>query len=95
MYKKSFSLENRKENAVLASVHFIRFENVIKNIIPIFGNQLWTVALNVVVFNESTSNTMVPPVFHILRQVRATRWSHRSSIHASLFYLILFPKQRI
>ena len=45
MYKYSFSLENRKENAVLASVYFIIFENVIKNFIPIFGNQLWTVAL--------------------------------------------------
>ena len=45
MYKNSFSLENRKENAVLASDHFIRFENVIKNFIPIFGSQLWTVAL--------------------------------------------------
>ena len=45
MYKNSFSLENRKENAVLASVHFIRFENAIKNFIPIFINQLWTVAL--------------------------------------------------
>ena len=44
MYKKSFSLENRKEN-VLASVHFNRFENVTNNFIPIFGNQLWTVAL--------------------------------------------------
>ena len=31
MYKNSFSLENRNENAVLASVHFIRLENVIKN----------------------------------------------------------------
>ena len=46
MYKNSFSLESRKENAVLASVHFIRFENVIKKNIPIFGNQLWTVALS-------------------------------------------------
>ena len=46
MCKNSFSLESRKENAVLASVHFIRFENVIKKFIPIFGNQLWTVALN-------------------------------------------------
>ena len=45
MYKNSFSHENRKENAVLASVHFIRFENVIKHFIPIFGNQPWTVAL--------------------------------------------------
>ena len=45
MYTNSFSLENRKENAVLASVHIIRFENVIKNVIPIFGNKLWTVAL--------------------------------------------------
>ena len=45
MYKNSFSLENRKENDVLASVHFIKFENVIKNLIPIFGNQLWTVDL--------------------------------------------------
>ena len=40
MYKNSFSLEKRKENAVLASLHFIRFENVIKNCTPIFGNQL-------------------------------------------------------
>ena len=45
MYKNLFLLENRKENAVLASVHLIRFENVIKKFIPIFGNQLWTVAL--------------------------------------------------
>ena len=45
MYKNSFSLENRKQTAVLTSVHFIRLENVIKNCIPIFGNQLWTVAL--------------------------------------------------
>ena len=45
-HEKNLSpLENRKENAVLASVHFIRFENVIKKIIPIFGNQLWTVTL--------------------------------------------------
>ena len=29
MYKNSFSLENRKENAILALVHFIRFENLI------------------------------------------------------------------
>ena len=41
MYKNSFSLENRKENAVLVSVHFINE----KKIILIFGNQLWTVAL--------------------------------------------------
>ena len=44
MYKNSFSLENRKENAILASVHYIRFKNVTKNI-SIFDNQLWTVAL--------------------------------------------------
>ena len=43
MYTNSFSLEIRQENDVLASVHFIIFEIVIKNI-PIFGNQLWTVA---------------------------------------------------
>ena len=49
MYKHSFSLENIKENAVLASVHFIRFENVIKKIISIFGNQLWTVDLNILI----------------------------------------------
>ena len=47
MYINSFSLGNRKENAVLASVHFIRLENVIKIFIPIFGKQLWTVALNI------------------------------------------------
>ena len=45
MYKNSFTFENRKENAVLATVHFIRFENAIKIFIPIFDNQLWTVAL--------------------------------------------------
>ena len=44
MYKNSFSLENRKENAVLSSGKFIRFENVIKKYSN-FGNQLWTVAL--------------------------------------------------
>ena len=43
--KNSFALENRIENAVLASVNFIRFENIIKNFIPIFGNQLRSVAL--------------------------------------------------
>ena len=46
MYKSSFSLKNRKEHDVLALVHFIRFENVKEKIIPILGNQLWTVALN-------------------------------------------------
>ena len=45
MYKNSFSLENRKENAVFASVNFIRFENVINFFIPIFGYQLWAAAL--------------------------------------------------
>ena len=45
MYKNSFSHENRKENAVLVSPHFIRFENVIKIFIPIFGIQLWTITL--------------------------------------------------
>ena len=41
MHKISFSLENRKENAFLASVHFIRYENVIKNMYPNFRFQLW------------------------------------------------------
>ena len=57
MYKNSFSLENRKENAVLASVHFNRFENVIKIFIPIFVNQLWTVTLN----NYSKLNPLTQP----------------------------------
>ena len=52
MYKHSFLLENRKENAVLVSVHFIRFENEINFFIQIFGNQLWTVALNAVILTD-------------------------------------------
>ena len=40
MYKISFSFGNRKENAILTSVHFIKVENIIKKIIQIFGNQL-------------------------------------------------------
>ena len=58
MYNNSFSLENRKENAVFASVHFIRFENVIKNLIQIFGNQLWTVALTDSSFSSKCINVI-------------------------------------
>ena len=46
MYNHSFSLKKRKENTVLASVNFIRFEYVIKYFIPNFGNQLETILLN-------------------------------------------------
>ena len=64
MYKKSFSLENRKEYAVLASVHFIGFENVIKNFIPIFGNELWTVALKLrLQTNELINNVLSKVLF--------------------------------
>ena len=94
MYKKSFSLENKTENAPLASVHFIRFENVINNFITIFGNQLWTVALMLHIHHISVQHLMT--WMKMLSKISAStlsikkRW--KKCIHSWFYHSnILYP----